>query len=60
MEQRKVGVCLLGCGTVGGGVASILREQHDMLRTRTGIDFELRHVVVKGPRTSRPTPMNCR
>ena len=36
-------------GTVGGGVVSILRQQREMLRQRTGIDFELRHVVVKGP-----------
>lgn len=47
MADRSVGVCLLGCGIVGGGVVSILRENRDMLRQRTGIDFELRHVVVK-------------
>ena len=49
MAEKKVGICLLGCGTVGAGVVSILREQRAMLRQRTGIDFELRHVVVKGP-----------
>jgi homoserine dehydrogenase len=47
MPQRTVGVCLVGCGVVGGGVASILREQRELLRARTGIDFDLRHVVVK-------------
>jgi homoserine dehydrogenase len=47
MADKTVGVCLLGCGIVGGGVERILREQRDLLRQRTGIDFELRHVVVK-------------
>lgn len=48
MAEKKVGVCLLGCGTVGGGVANILMEQHDLLLKRTGIDFRLTHVAVKG------------
>jgi homoserine dehydrogenase len=47
MADRSVGVCLLGCGIVGGGVANLLREQRQTLRQRTGIDFVLRHVVVK-------------
>ena len=46
-EKREVGVTLLGCGTVGGGVVNVLTEQREMLRRRTGIDFALRHVVVK-------------
>lgn len=54
MAEKTVGVCLLGCGTVGGGVVQILREQRDLLRRRTGIDFELRHVVVKGPEDYPP------
>jgi homoserine dehydrogenase len=45
--KKEVGVALLGCGTVGGGVVAILREQQELLRQRTGIRFELRHVVVK-------------
>jgi len=45
--KSTVGVCLLGCGVVGGGVERILRQQRDLLYRRTGIDFELRHVVVK-------------
>jgi homoserine dehydrogenase len=47
MAEKSVGICLLGCGIVGGGVAKILREQRDLLRTRTGLEFDLRHVVVK-------------
>jgi len=47
MAEKTVGVAVLGCGTVGGGVVNILRHDHDMLLKRTGIDFQLRHVVVK-------------
>ena len=48
MAEKKIGVCLLGCGTVGGGVVNILTQQREMLRQRTGIDFVLAHVAVKG------------
>ncbi|HEX8912348.1 MAG TPA: hypothetical protein VF796_08300, partial [Humisphaera sp.] len=44
-----VGVCLLGCGVVGGGVVRILREHQDLLFRRTGLRFDLRHVVVRDP-----------
>ncbi len=47
MSEKTVGVALLGCGIVGGGVVQILRGHREMMRQRTGINFELRHVVVK-------------
>jgi homoserine dehydrogenase len=47
MADKTVSIALLGCGTVGGGVVNILRQHGDMIRWRTGIRFELRHVVVK-------------
>src|SRR5580765_2251614 len=47
MGAKSLGVCLLGCGVVGGGVQKILREQRELLRTRTGVDFDLVHVAVK-------------
>ena len=54
MSEKSVGITLLGCGIVGGGVVQILREQRDLLRKRTGINFDLRHVVVKGPEDYPP------
>jgi homoserine dehydrogenase len=48
MARTTLGIALLGCGTVGGGVVNILRQQREMLRQRTGVDLVLRHVVVKG------------
>ncbi len=47
MAERNIGVTLLGCGIVGGGVARILTEHRDLLMQRTGIGFDLRHVVVR-------------
>ena len=32
---------------MGGGVQKILRGQRELLRDRTGMDFELVHVAVK-------------
>jgi homoserine dehydrogenase len=48
MAKREVGIALLGCGTVGGGVVNILQKQRELLKQRTGVDLVLRHVVVKG------------
>jgi homoserine dehydrogenase len=47
MSDKPLGICLLGCGIVGGGVASILAEQQEMLRRRAGVRFEIVHVVVR-------------
>jgi homoserine dehydrogenase len=38
-------VAILGCGTVGGGVARILLEQRDALRERVGEEVELTRIV---------------
>jgi homoserine dehydrogenase len=47
MSERTIGVALLGCGVVGTGVVSILHHQRELLRARSGINFEIRHVVVR-------------
>ncbi|MGD8600441.1 MAG: hypothetical protein PVF19_03675, partial [Gemmatimonadota bacterium] len=38
-------VAILGCGTVGGGVARILREQSEALAGKAGEQIELARVV---------------
>jgi homoserine dehydrogenase len=48
-QPRTIGVALLGCGIVGGGVADLLLDDRELLRRRTGVTFELRHVVVRDP-----------
>src|SRR5579859_3601414 len=47
MSDNSIGICLLGCGVVGGGVVKILTEQAEMLYRRAGLRFDIRHVVVR-------------
>src|SRR6476620_5903737 len=47
MSETTIGVCLLGCGVVGGGVVRILTEQRELLLRRTGLRFDIRHAVVR-------------
>jgi len=47
MADKSLGIALLGCGTVGGGVVNILMNQREMLHRRTGVWFDLKHVAVK-------------
>src|SRR5688500_1932262 len=47
MTDNPIGISLLGCGVVGSGVVRLLAEQRDLLERRTGLRFDLRHVVVR-------------
>ena len=47
MEPLNIG--LIGCGTVGGGVAKLLLEQPERLAARAGRPLVLRRVVVRNP-----------
>jgi homoserine dehydrogenase len=44
---EPIGITLLGRGIVGGGVEKILREQSDLLHLRSGLRFEIRHIVIR-------------
>ncbi|MFW6146189.1 MAG: homoserine dehydrogenase [Planctomycetota bacterium] len=44
-NDNTVGVALVGCGTVGSGVARLLVRDHDLLTARSGLEVRLRHVV---------------
>ncbi len=46
---EPLGVALIGCGTVGGGVAKLLLEHPDRLAARAGRPLALRRVVVRHP-----------
>jgi homoserine dehydrogenase len=52
--SEPLGVALVGCGTVGGGVAKILLEYSDRLAQRAGRPLALRRVVVRDPDRPRP------
>lgn len=43
--MRKINIGLLGCGTVGTGVAKILLEKKDLISSRIGAELELKHIA---------------
>jgi homoserine dehydrogenase len=45
--DEPIGITLLGHGVVGSGVVRILAEQRDLIVQRTGLRFDVRHVVVR-------------
>ncbi|MEZ6191156.1 MAG: homoserine dehydrogenase [Phycisphaerales bacterium] len=47
MAESAIGVGLIGCGTVGGGVAKLLREQAEVYTRRTGRPIVLRRLLDK-------------
>ena len=58
--SKSIGLTLLGCGTVGSGVMKILAEQAELLKRRTGLNLELRHLVVRDLGKPRPVPANAK
>jgi homoserine dehydrogenase len=52
--MEPFGITLVGCGTVGGGVAKTLAEQKERLTSRAGRHLALRRVVVRDTRKPRP------
>jgi len=42
-----LGIALIGCGVVGGGVAKLLLQQRERLAARAGRPLVLRHVVIR-------------
>jgi homoserine dehydrogenase len=45
--MKTVGIAILGLGIVGSGVAKLLLGHRDRIARRTGVTFDLRHVVVR-------------
>jgi homoserine dehydrogenase len=55
--MEPYGIALIGCGTVGGGVARLLLEQSERLAARAGRRLVLRRVVVRNPDRPRAVAM---
>jgi homoserine dehydrogenase len=51
------GIALVGCGTVGSGVARLLLEQPARLAARAGRPLILRRVVIRNPDKERPVSL---
>jgi homoserine dehydrogenase len=56
--MEPLGIALVGCGTVGGGVARLLVEQPERLAARAGRRLVLRRVVVRHPDKPRAVPLS--
>jgi homoserine dehydrogenase len=52
--MEPLGIAMIGCGTVGGGVAKLLAEQKDRVAARSGKELVLRRVVVRDAGKQRP------
>jgi homoserine dehydrogenase len=57
MTNDPLGIALIGCGTVGGGVARLLLEHPGRLAARAGRPLALRRVVVRDPARPRAVPL---
>src|SRR4051794_22297790 len=52
----RVGIGLLGLGTVGSGVAKLLDEARDRIARRAGRSFDLKWVLVRDREKPRALP----
>ncbi|HOJ46254.1 MAG TPA: homoserine dehydrogenase, partial [Bacillota bacterium] len=53
MKEARMGVAVLGLGTVGIGVVDILSKNRAMIFNRSGVDLEVRKVLVSNPNKKR-------
>ncbi|MFT5207748.1 MAG: homoserine dehydrogenase [Candidatus Omnitrophota bacterium] len=53
MNIKKINIGIIGLGTVGGGVARILKEKRKKILSESGIDFCIKTVCVKNTRKKR-------
>src|SRR5947199_3423483 len=51
--QKPLAIALIGCGTVGSGVARLLLEQPERLAARAGLPLQLRRILVRDPGKKR-------
>lgn len=45
--MKKVGIALLGLGTVGSGTYKILKKNQEEIRKNYGVDLEVKHILEK-------------
>ena len=57
MSSEPLGIALIGCGTVGGGVAKILLDHRERLAGRAGRTLVLRKVIVRDSAKPRAVPL---
>lgn len=52
-DAKPVRISLLGCGTVGGGVLRLIKQNNVYLSSRVGAPLEVRKVLVRDPSKER-------
>lgn len=52
--MNKIGIGLVGCGTVGSGLIRNLPKANELIAQRLGIQIEIRGIAVKDPSKNRP------
>jgi len=52
--MNKIGIGLVGCGTVGSGLIRNLPKANGLITQRLGIQLEIRGIAVKDPSKTRP------
>ncbi len=57
--DRVLRIGLLGCGTVGGGVVTILDREADDITARTGAKLEITRIAVRDPAKVRGLPVDA-
>src|SRR5690606_14689590 len=55
--DRVIRIGMLGCGTVGGGVARILHDEADDIAARTGAKLEITRIAVRDLGRDRGLPV---
>ena len=54
----RIGIGLIGLGTVGGGVVKLLQDMPYAVKRRTHLHFDLRRVAVRDPARPRPVTVD--
>ena len=55
--MKKIGICLIGCGTVGSGLIRNLPKADALIGQRLGVQLEIKSIAVRDPAKSRdPLP----
>ncbi len=56
--EKTLGIALVGCGTVGGSTARILTEDRELLKSRGGVDLNLKYIVDVNFTTAEKSGLN--
>ncbi|MFH1566639.1 MAG: homoserine dehydrogenase [Gemmatimonadota bacterium] len=56
---ERIGIGLIGLGTVGGGVVKLLQDLPEAVRRRKHLGFDVRRVAVRDPGKGRPVAVEA-